>query len=100
MFELVPQAQQVLFEVNKAILGKSDEIKEIMTAFLANGHVLLEDIPGDPKHPEVIGILGSTDAAVGASDDQCKSATRNSLQRSSSLRPTTTSFFFASILTT
>ena len=24
---------------------------------------------GDPKHPEVIGILGSTDAAVGASDD-------------------------------
>ncbi len=49
MFELVPQAQQVLFEVNKAILGKSDEIKEIMTAFLANGHVLLEDIPGVGK---------------------------------------------------
>ena len=24
---------------------------------------------GDPKHPEVIGILGSTDAAVGACDD-------------------------------
>ena len=49
MFELVPPAQQVLFEVNKAILGKSDEIKEIMTAFLANGHVLLEDIPGVGK---------------------------------------------------
>ena len=27
---------------------------------------------GDPKHPEVIGILGSTDAAVGACDDPVK----------------------------
>ena len=37
---------QVLEQVNQVILGKEQEIREIMTAFLADGHVLLEDIPG------------------------------------------------------
>ena len=49
MLELNERAHQVLNEVNKAILGKENEIIEIMTAFLANGHVLLEDIPGVGK---------------------------------------------------
>ena len=42
-------AHQVLNEVNRVVLGKQQEIAEIMTAFLANGHVLLEDIPGVGK---------------------------------------------------
>lgn len=42
-------AINVLNEVNKAVLGKKTEVFEIMTAFLANGHVLLEDIPGVGK---------------------------------------------------
>lgn len=41
--------RQVLEQVNHVILEKSEEIKEIMTAFLADGHVLLEDIPGVGK---------------------------------------------------
>ncbi|MBR2176836.1 MAG: MoxR family ATPase [Clostridia bacterium] len=49
MLEHIDKAQAVLNEVNKAILGKEREIVEIMTAFLANGHVLLEDIPGVGK---------------------------------------------------
>ena len=40
---------QVLDQVNRVILGKEKEIREIMTAFLAGGHVLLEDIPGVGK---------------------------------------------------
>ncbi len=40
---------QVLEQVNQVILGKNEEIREIMTAFLAGGHVLLEDIPGVGK---------------------------------------------------
>ena len=36
-------------EVNRIILGKEKEIREIMLAFLANGHVLLEDVPGVGK---------------------------------------------------
>lgn len=46
---LYPAVQQVLEQVNRVILGKSEEIREIMTTFLANGHVLLEDIPGVGK---------------------------------------------------
>ena len=41
--------RQVLEQVEHIILGKREEIREIMTAFLANGHVLLEDIPGGWK---------------------------------------------------
>lgn len=41
--------QDVLDQVNRVILGKEDKIREIMTAFLADGHVLLEDIPGVGK---------------------------------------------------
>lgn len=43
------KAQEVLTQVNKAVIGKENEIQEIMTAFLANGHILLEDIPGVGK---------------------------------------------------
>lgn len=39
----------VIDQINKIILGKNDKVKEIMTAFLANGHVMLEDIPGVGK---------------------------------------------------
>lgn len=47
--EYIDAAAAVLNEVNKVILGKEKEVAEIMTAFLANGHVLLEDIPGVGK---------------------------------------------------
>lgn len=47
--KLYPAVLQVLEQVNRVILGKSEEIREIMTTFLANGHVLLEDIPGVGK---------------------------------------------------
>lgn len=42
-------AKQVTAQVKKVIFGKEKEIDEIMLAFLANGHVLLEDIPGVGK---------------------------------------------------
>lgn len=41
--------QKVMEKVNGVIFGKEREIREIMLAFLANGHVLLEDIPGVGK---------------------------------------------------
>ena len=43
------QAQDVIEQVNRVILGKEQEIRQIMLAFLANGHILLEDIPGVGK---------------------------------------------------
>lgn len=49
MEELRTAVQKVMDQVNRVILGKEEEIQEIMTAFLANGHILLEDIPGVGK---------------------------------------------------
>ena len=45
----VELAHKVLAEVNQVILGKEKEVREVLTAFLANGHILIEDIPGVGK---------------------------------------------------
>lgn len=45
----VGKSAKVIEQVNKVILGKDRKVKEIMTAFLAGGHILLEDIPGVGK---------------------------------------------------
>ena len=45
----VGKAAKVIEQVNKVILGKDRKVKEIMTAFLSGGHILLEDIPGVGK---------------------------------------------------
>ena len=43
------KAQVVMQEVRKAVIGKDDCIFKMMTAILAGGHILLEDIPGVGK---------------------------------------------------
>lgn len=43
------QIQKVLDSVNQVILGKEQEVKEILLTILAGGHVLLIDIPGVGK---------------------------------------------------
>lgn len=40
---------EVMNQVNQVILGKEQEIREMSLAFLADGHILLEDIPGVGK---------------------------------------------------
>ena len=44
--EYVNKAQQVIKEVEKVIIGKDACIRKIMEAILAEGHILIEDIPG------------------------------------------------------
>ncbi|MCO5196743.1 MAG: MoxR family ATPase [Anaerolineae bacterium] len=39
-------SNKVIAEVEKAIIGKHDLIRTVMTAILADGHILLEDFPG------------------------------------------------------
>ncbi|HBW14046.1 MAG TPA: magnesium chelatase [Proteiniclasticum sp.] len=41
--------EKVLENVSKVIVGKNDEIELLLTAFLAQGHILLEDLPGMGK---------------------------------------------------
>lgn len=42
-------AWQVIEEVEKAVVGKREILTKIMTAILAGGHILIEDIPGTGK---------------------------------------------------
>ena len=46
MYETVVQIQE---EVKKVIVGKDDVVKKVLMAILAQGHVLLEDVPGTGK---------------------------------------------------
>ena len=41
--------QSILTEVQKVILGKQDVIEKVLMAMLADGHVLLDDVPGVGK---------------------------------------------------
>ena len=41
--------ENILAEVEKVILGKRDVIEKVMMAIMANGHVLLDDVPGVGK---------------------------------------------------
>lgn len=41
--------EKIIEEVKKVIVGKDEIIKEVMTAIIADGHILIEDIPGVGK---------------------------------------------------
>ncbi len=44
-----PEMEKVLAEIEKVLAGKRDVITKILTALLADGHVLLDDVPGVGK---------------------------------------------------
>jgi MoxR-like ATPase len=44
-----PQAQALLQNISKAVVGKEAAIAQVIAALLAGGHVLLEDVPGVGK---------------------------------------------------
>ena len=43
------EIEQVLLQVEKAVSGKRDVIVKILSALLAKGHILLDDVPGVGK---------------------------------------------------
>ena len=42
-------AENIKNNIEKVIIGKSDVVELLLTALIANGHVLLEDVPGTGK---------------------------------------------------
>ena len=40
---------EILAEINKVILGKEQQVRKVLMAILAQGHILLEDVPGTGK---------------------------------------------------
>ena len=57
--------EAVLAEVKKKISGKSDVIKLIFTAMVANGHILLEGVPGVAKTTMTKAIADAVQASFG-----------------------------------
>lgn len=49
MTDLYRKAREVISEVEKAVVGKDEAIEKIMTAIVAGGHILIEDMPGVGK---------------------------------------------------
>jgi len=47
--DLKALSEAVIKETEKIIVGKTDEIRMVLMAVLADGHVLLEDLPGSGK---------------------------------------------------
>jgi MoxR-like ATPase len=47
--ELSQQAERVLDEVERAVVGKRDALELVLLGILADGHVLIEDFPGLAK---------------------------------------------------
>ena len=41
--------EKLIHNVEKVIMGKSDVIRKVVLCLLADGHILLEDIPGTGK---------------------------------------------------
>lgn len=55
--------ETILQNVNRVILGKSETVSLVVLALLAEGHVLLEDVPGVGKTSLVSAVARSVDCA-------------------------------------
>src|SRR6266545_2895906 len=47
--ELTQQAERILTEVERAVVGKREALELVLLGMLADGHVLIEDFPGLAK---------------------------------------------------
>ena len=58
-----PDMEKVVSEIEKVIAGKRDVIGTILTALLADGHVLLDDVPGVGKTSLAVAVSRAVDLA-------------------------------------
>ncbi|HUZ56695.1 MAG TPA: AAA family ATPase, partial [Streptosporangiaceae bacterium] len=62
--ELIPVAHQIAEAVNTVVVGKPGAIRLAMTVLLAEGHALIEDVPGVGKTLLAKALARSIDCSV------------------------------------
>jgi MoxR-like ATPase len=49
MSQVTPTAKKIIANIEKVVIGKRQEIVLVLVAYLSEGHILLEDVPGVAK---------------------------------------------------
>ena len=62
---IVEQSKQIIEEVGKAFIGKTDLVEKVLMTIYAGGHVLLEDCPGVGKTTLAIHAIAEAQKAGG-----------------------------------
>ena len=67
MVNMNEKIQNIKNEIGKVIKGKEEVIDTVLAAMLAEGHILLEDVPGVSKTTLALTLSAYWDWATGAS---------------------------------
>ena len=61
---IVEQSKQIVEEISKAFIGKTEIIEKVLMTIYAGGHVLLEDAPGVGKTTLALAFPKCLDSAI------------------------------------
>src|SRR5438445_6785779 len=61
--QVTPTAKKIIANVEKVVIGKRQEIVLALVAYLSEGHILLEDVPGVAKTMLARALASSVGAA-------------------------------------
>ncbi len=59
------KARKLQDNINRVLIGKKEVVRDVVTCFLADGHILLEDVPGVGKTTLATALSASMDCSFG-----------------------------------
>ena len=65
MAEEKTRVQLLQDNINRVLVGKEETVRDVVTCFLAGGHILLEDVPGVGKTTLALALAKSLDLSFG-----------------------------------
>ena len=65
MPELTEKALRLQKNINQVLIGKEETVRDVVACFLADGHILLEDVPGVGKTTLALALSRSLNCSFG-----------------------------------